>query len=57
MIDIVDKITVISAGKYDAEVITGAKIRMMRIVTTEKCKEREIKRLTDKPELKLKLTD
>ena len=28
MIDIVDKITVINAGKYDAEVITGAKIRM-----------------------------
>ena len=28
MIDIVDKITVISAGKYDAEVITGAKIKM-----------------------------
>ena len=28
MIDIVDKITVINAGKYDAEVITGAKIKM-----------------------------
>ena len=28
MIDIDDKITVINAGKYDAEVITGAKIKM-----------------------------
>ena len=28
IIEIVDKITVINAGKYDAEVITGAKIRI-----------------------------
>ena len=28
IIDIVDKITVINAGKYEAEVMTGANIRM-----------------------------
>ncbi len=28
IIDIVDKITVIAAGKYEAEVITGANINM-----------------------------
>ena len=28
MIDIVDNITVINAGKYDADVITGAKIKI-----------------------------
>ena len=28
MIDIVDNITVINAGRYDADVITGAKIKI-----------------------------
>ena len=58
IIDIVDNITVINAGRYDAEVITGAKIRIengLTIPPVKKSKKPSCRVSKSKKENALKL--